>query len=128
MTTWKATWEGRSEPDCPACSCAPASSVRPTSTVPARIKGKTAARAIEIAEELCDELRAAVPGLIEVEAAGGHVLSANAEPVTPGLAIHEMGTACMGKDPTKSVLNKYNQTHDVPNLFITDGSAMASSG
>ncbi|MEO6359847.1 MAG: GMC family oxidoreductase [Sphingomicrobium sp.] len=45
-----------------------------------------------------------------------------------GLGIHEMGTAHMGKDPTKSVLNKYNQTHDVPNLFITDGSAMASGG
>jgi choline dehydrogenase-like flavoprotein len=34
----------------------------------------------------------------------------------------------MGKDPKTSVLNKYNQTHDVPNLFITDGAAMASSG
>ncbi|QIK78281.1 GMC family oxidoreductase [Sphingomonas piscis] len=45
-----------------------------------------------------------------------------------GLGIHEMGTAHMGKDPTKSVLNKYNQAHDVPNLFITDGSAMASGG
>jgi choline dehydrogenase-like flavoprotein len=39
-----------------------------------------------------------------------------------------MGTACMGKDPKKSVLNKYNQAHDVANLFITDGGAMASSG
>jgi choline dehydrogenase-like flavoprotein len=48
--------------------------------------------------------------------------------VTAGLGIHEMGTACMGKDPTKSVLNKYNQAHDVPNLFITDGAAMASGG
>lgn len=45
-----------------------------------------------------------------------------------GMGIHEMGTACMGKDPRKSVLNRYNQAHDVPNLFITDGSAMASSG
>ena len=45
-----------------------------------------------------------------------------------GLGIHEMGTAHMGKDPTKSVLNKYNQAHDVPNLFITDGAAMASGG
>ena len=47
---------------------------------------------------------------------------------TPGLSIHEMGTACMGTDPRKSVLNRFNQTHDVPNLFITDGAAMASSG
>ena len=45
----------------------------------------------------------------------------------PGLAIHEMGTARMGHDPKKSVLNKYNQMHDVPNVFITDGSAMTSS-
>jgi choline dehydrogenase-like flavoprotein len=56
------------------------------------------------------------------------VISANGEAGNPGLAIHEMGTACMGKDPKSSVLNKYNQAHDVPNLFITDGSAMASSG
>jgi choline dehydrogenase-like flavoprotein len=45
-----------------------------------------------------------------------------------GLGIHEMGTAHMGKDPTKSVLNKYNQAHDVPNLFISDGACMASGG
>ncbi|MEO5772798.1 MAG: GMC family oxidoreductase [Sphingomicrobium sp.] len=45
-----------------------------------------------------------------------------------GLGIHEAGTAHMGKDPTKSVLNKYNQSHDVSNLFITDGAAMASTG
>ena len=45
----------------------------------------------------------------------------------PGLAIHEMGTARMGHDPTTSVLNKYNQTHDIPNLFVTDGSCMSSS-
>ena len=63
-----------------------------------------------------------------VEAAGGMVLSSVSEPGVPGLGIHEMGTACMGKDPKKSVLNKFNQAHDVPNLFITDGSAMASSG
>jgi choline dehydrogenase-like flavoprotein len=43
------------------------------------------------------------------------------------LLIHEMGTARMGRDPATSVLNKYNQAHDVPNLFVTDGSAMASS-
>jgi len=41
--------------------------------------------------------------------------------------IHEMGTARMGRDPSSSVLNGWNQSHDVPNLFITDGSFMASS-
>lgn len=67
-------------------------------------------------------------GRAMIEAAGGHVVAKMDEPGTPGLGIHEMGTACMGKDPKKSVLNRYNQAHDVPNLFITDGSAMASSG
>ncbi|MDG1942712.1 MAG: GMC family oxidoreductase [Halioglobus sp.] len=46
---------------------------------------------------------------------------------TPGEGIHEMGTARMGADPGESVLNAYNQAHDVPNLFITDGSFMTSA-
>ncbi len=45
----------------------------------------------------------------------------------PGNANHEMGTARMGKDPKTSVLNEFNQMHEVPNVFITDGSFMASS-
>jgi choline dehydrogenase-like flavoprotein len=45
----------------------------------------------------------------------------------PGLAIHEMGTARMGRDPKTSVLNGWNQAHDVPNLFVTDGACMASA-
>lgn len=45
----------------------------------------------------------------------------------PGLGIHEMGTARMGKDPKTSVLNKWNQVHACKNVFITDGSCMASS-
>ena len=44
-----------------------------------------------------------------------------------GLAIHEMGTARMGRDPATSVLNGYCQAHDVSNLFVTDGAAMTSS-
>lgn len=51
-------------------------------------------------------------------AAGSHVM---------GDATHEMGTARMGKDPKTSVLNGYNQSHDIPNLFVTDGSCMASA-
>ena len=46
----------------------------------------------------------------------------------PGLGIHEMGTARMGRDPKTSVLNKYNQIHAVPNVFMTDGAAMTSAG
>jgi choline dehydrogenase-like flavoprotein len=45
----------------------------------------------------------------------------------PGNANHEMGSARMGKDPKTSVLNSYNQMHEVKNVFITDGSFMASS-
>jgi choline dehydrogenase-like flavoprotein len=44
-----------------------------------------------------------------------------------GLAIHEMGTARMGRDPKTSVLNAFNQAHDVPNLFVTDGACMPST-
>ncbi|WP_224484967.1 GMC oxidoreductase [Robertkochia aurantiaca] len=44
-----------------------------------------------------------------------------------GLGIHEMGTARMGRDPKTSVLNKYNQVHAVPNVYVTDGSFMTSS-
>ena len=45
----------------------------------------------------------------------------------PGEGIHEMGTARMGDDPRESVLNGHNQAHDVPNLFVTDGSFMTSA-
>ena len=44
---------------------------------------------------------------------------------TLGRGIHEMGSARMGKDPKTSVLNKYNQVWDAPNVFVTDGSFMA---
>src|SRR4029077_17143044 len=46
----------------------------------------------------------------------------------PGNANHEMGTARMGKNPKTSVVNGFNQMHEVKNVFITDGSFMASSG
>lgn len=46
----------------------------------------------------------------------------------PGLAIHEMGTARMGRDPKTSVLNGNNQVHTVPNVYVTDGSFMTSAG
>lgn len=45
----------------------------------------------------------------------------------PGLGIHEMGTARMGRDPKTSVLNAHNQVHACKNVYITDGAAMASS-
>ncbi|MDR3712870.1 MAG: GMC family oxidoreductase [Puia sp.] len=47
--------------------------------------------------------------------------------LAPGAAIHEMGTVRMGRDPKTSALNGFNQLHDAPNVFITDGSCMTSS-
>jgi choline dehydrogenase-like flavoprotein len=63
-----------------------------------------------------------------LEAAGGRVTDSVTTPDPGGSSIHECGGARMGRDPQTSVLNAHNQAHDVPNLFVTDGAAMASSG
>jgi choline dehydrogenase-like flavoprotein len=60
-------------------------------------------------------------------AAGARDIEPFADDTPPGFSIHEMGTARMGRDAKTSVLNSYNQAHDVKNLFITDGGAMVSS-
>ena len=49
------------------------------------------------------------------------------DPGAPGLGIHEMGTARMGRDPKTSVLNENNQIQNVPNVYCTDGSFMTSA-
>jgi len=59
--------------------------------------------------------------------AGAHDIQPYTSNNPPGLVIHEMGTARMGKDSKTSVLNAHNQSWDVPNLFITDGACMAST-
>ena len=60
-------------------------------------------------------------------AAGARNIRPFADDEPPGFSIHEMGTARMGRDPKTSVLNSFNQAHDVKNLFVTDGGAMVSS-
>jgi choline dehydrogenase-like flavoprotein len=62
-----------------------------------------------------------------LEAAGLDWVSPFDHGMVPGSVIHEMGTARMGNDPRKSVLNKWNQAHDIRNLFVTDRSCMPSS-
>lgn len=62
-----------------------------------------------------------------MEAAGLTVVSAIDNRQPPGLAIHEMGTARMGRDPKTSILNGWNQMHAVKNVFVTDGACMTSS-
>jgi len=59
--------------------------------------------------------------------AGGNVIMGFDKPGTAGGAIHEMGGARMGNDPTTSVLNRWSQAHEVESLFVTDGAQMSSS-
>ncbi len=62
-----------------------------------------------------------------LEAAGVKNVHGHDGDGTMGRGIHEMGTARMGHDPKTSVLNKWNQVWDAPNVFVTDGSFMVSS-
>lgn len=61
-----------------------------------------------------------------LELAGAENISSFSFLPPPGFAIHEVGTARMGNDPKTSFLNKFNQSHDIKNLFVCDGSAFVS--
>ncbi|RPD47342.1 GMC oxidoreductase [Paracnuella aquatica] len=67
-----------------------------------------------------------VTGAELLEASGYKNVKAQGTMSFPGNANHEMGVARMGRDPKTSVLNGFNQMHEVPNVFITDGSCMTS--
>ncbi|MCU7554643.1 GMC family oxidoreductase [Alteromonas sp. ASW11-19] len=60
------------------------------------------------------------------EAAGIKNVQGYEADYAPGMGIHEMGTARMGRDPKTSVLNAHNQVWDAPNVYVTDGAAMTS--
>jgi glucoside 3-dehydrogenase (cytochrome c) catalytic subunit len=62
-----------------------------------------------------------------LEAAGATNVRVYDNGYAPGMGIHEMGTARMGRDPRTSVLNGRNQVWDCPNVFVTDGACMVSS-
>jgi choline dehydrogenase-like flavoprotein len=62
-----------------------------------------------------------------LEIAGCTQIQQNDTKQAPGLDIHEMGGCRMGKDPKTSLLNKFNQFHLCPNVFVTDGAAMVST-
>ena len=53
---------------------------------------------------------------------------ATVSPDLEGYSIHELGTCRMGDNPKTSVLNKWNQSHDIKNLFVVDGSSFVSGG
>lgn len=73
------------------------------------------------------DMRASAAEMLEAVGAKNVVSYDHIDNSWPGMGIHEMGTARMGRDPKTSVLNAHNQAHDVPNLFVTDGSCMTSS-
>jgi choline dehydrogenase-like flavoprotein len=62
-----------------------------------------------------------------LEAAGAKDIRTFDNGSYPGMAIHEMGTARMGRDPKTSILNSWNQMHAVKNVFVTDGACMVST-
>ena len=73
-----------------------------------------------------EEMRTTSAEMLEV--AGFKNITTYDDQSEPGLSIHEMGSARMGRDPATSVLNRWNQMHDIPNIFATDGSGMCSNG
>jgi choline dehydrogenase-like flavoprotein len=62
-----------------------------------------------------------------LEASGATKVQVYDNEYAPGMGIHEMGTARMGRDPKTSVLNGRNQVWECPNVFVTDGACMTSS-
>jgi choline dehydrogenase-like flavoprotein len=71
---------------------------------------------------------AAITAAEMLEAAGAKNIGVRDGTEEPGMAIHELGTARMGNDPKKFVLNAFNQTHDIKNVFVMDGASFVSSG
>ncbi|MDQ2862837.1 MAG: GMC oxidoreductase, partial [Bacteroidota bacterium] len=63
-----------------------------------------------------------------LDKAGCKNITSNDSKQAPGLDIHEVGGVRMGKDPKTSLLNKWNQMHECPNVFVTDGACMTSTG
>jgi choline dehydrogenase-like flavoprotein len=63
-----------------------------------------------------------------LNAAGALKIHENQIPDEPGFTVHLLGTCRMGNDPKSSVVDKYHRAHDVPNLFVVDGSSFVTSG
>lgn len=74
-----------------------------------------ARHAMNTFEELCHD-------------AGFETLAKHDKMWPPGYSIHELGTCRMGDNPKTSVLNKWNQSHDIKNLFVVDGSSFVTGG
>jgi choline dehydrogenase-like flavoprotein len=72
-------------------------------------------------KKMCEDMVNAAQEMFE--AAGFEILDVSRTVLTEGWSIHELGTARMGSDPKTSVLNQFQQSHDVKNLFVVDGSS-----
>jgi choline dehydrogenase-like flavoprotein len=77
-------------------------------------------------EKMIRDWRTEAKAMLEV--AGCHDVETRDNHQAPGLDIHEMGGARMGSDPKTSLLNEWNQLHACPNVFVTDGACMTSTG
>ena len=75
----------------------------------------------KMAEDMADTAREMF------EEAGFEIVEMSRRILTEGWSIHELGTARMGRDPKTSVLNQFQQSHDVKNLFVVDGSSHVSA-
>ncbi|MDQ7732265.1 GMC family oxidoreductase [Halomonas sp. SpR1] len=83
---------------------------------------------VELKQNERDMRRDMVQDAVDLlEAAGVKNVKGEVGDYAPGMGIHEMGTARMGRDPKTSVLNSHNQLWDAPNVFVTDGACMTSS-
>src|ERR1044072_6032980 len=76
-------------------------------------------------KKMCQDM--VVAGREMLEASGIEGIGTDDQILTEGWSIHELGTARMGSDPKTSVLNQFQQSHDVKNLFVVDGSSHVSA-
>ena len=76
-------------------------------------------------KRMCEDMATTAREMFEQ--AGIEVVGVDRNILTEGWSIHELGTARMGADPKTSVLNQFQQSHDVKNLFVVDGSSHVSA-
>lgn len=76
-------------------------------------------------KKMCQDMVATAQEMFD--AAGFEIVDVTRDPLPQGWSIHELGTSRMGTDPKTSVLNQFQQSHDVKNLFVVDGSSHVSA-
>ena len=76
-------------------------------------------------KKMCEDMVVAAQEMFEL--AGFEIVNVDRKVLTEGWSIHELGTARMGTDAKMSVLNQFQQSHDVKNLFVVDGSSHVSA-